>query len=142
MLLEKYFEKYPEDADKVVLSIKGGLHATEFRVDGSPENTRRTLNDSIAHLKGRKKIDLFEMGRVDKSVPLGTTLGVIEDEYVKTGKIGGVSLSEVTADIIQEAVKHAKIRGVEVELSMYVNSTNYILSTTLTSCFTGLIPTH
>jgi pyridoxine 4-dehydrogenase len=118
VLLEKYFEKYPNDAEKVVISIKGGLNPNTGRIDGAPENTRRTLDDSIAQLKGRKKIDMFEFGRVDKNVPLGTTLGVIEEEYVKTGKIGGVSLSEVTADVIHEAVKHTKILGVEVELSM------------------------
>ena len=35
-------------------------------------------------------------------------------------KLGGISLSEVSAETIHEAVKHTKIAAVEVELSMYV----------------------
>lgn len=48
-LLEKYFAKYPEDADKVVLSIKGGLK--DMHLDGSPENIRRSMDNCIKLLK-------------------------------------------------------------------------------------------
>ncbi|KAK3944211.1 NADP-dependent oxidoreductase domain-containing protein [Diplogelasinospora grovesii] len=119
VLLEKYFEKYPEDADKVVLSIKGGANPKTHQTDGSPENTRRSLNDSIAQLKGRGKIDLFEFGRRDPAHPLEETFGVIDKEYIQTGKIGGISLSEVRAETIHEAVKHTKVLAVEVELSLF-----------------------
>lgn len=37
---------------------------------------------------------------------------------IDTGKIGGISLSEVRAETIHEAVKHIKIVAVEVELSL------------------------
>jgi pyridoxine 4-dehydrogenase len=120
VLLERYFEKYPEDADKVVLSIKGGMNPDTHQLDGLPENTRRTLDNCIAQLKGRKKIDMFEFGRRDPNVPLEVTFGVVEREYVQTGKIGGIALSEVRAETIHEAVKHTKIVAAEVELSMYV----------------------
>ena len=118
VLLERYFEKYPEDADKIIISIKGGLNNETHQVDGSPKNTRRTLDDSIAQLKGRKKLDLFEFGRRDPNVPMETTFGVIDKEYVQTGKLGGISLSEVRAETIHEAVKYTKVLAVEVELSM------------------------
>ncbi|KAI1824879.1 putative aldo/keto reductase [Xylaria intraflava] len=119
VLLEKYFEKYPEDADKVVLSIKGGNNPETGRPDGSPENTRRTIDDCMKQLKGRKKIDMFEFARRDANVPLEVTFGVINKEYIETGKIGGISLSEVREETIHEAVKHAKILAVEVELSLF-----------------------
>ncbi|KAI2472085.1 putative aldo/keto reductase [Annulohypoxylon bovei var. microspora] len=119
VLLERYFAKYPEDADKVVLSIKGGVSPTGGVPDGSPENTRRTLDDSIAQLKGRKKIDIFEFARRDQRVPMKTTFEIIEKEYVQTGKIGGISLSECRAETIHEAVKIVKVVGVEVELSLF-----------------------
>ncbi|BCS24273.1 pyridoxine 4-dehydrogenase [Aspergillus puulaauensis] len=45
--------------------------------------------------------------------------GVIDKEYVQTGKIGGIVLSEVRAETIHEAVKYTKIMGVEVELSIF-----------------------
>ena len=123
VLLERYFEKYPEDAEKVVLSIKGGVNPATHKIDGTAENTRRTLDDSIAQLKGRKKIDLFEFARRDPNVPLEFTFGIIEKEYIQTGKIGGISLSEVRAETIHEAVKHTKVLAVEVELSLSVTAT-------------------
>ncbi|KAK6085726.1 pyridoxal reductase [Seiridium cupressi] len=119
VLLERYFEKYPEDADKVVLSIKGGMNPKTHGADGSPENTRRTINDSSAQLKGRKVIDLFEFARRDQNVPMETTFDTMNKEFVQTGKIGGVSLSEVRAETIHEAVKHIKVQAVEVELSLF-----------------------
>ncbi|KAK7992040.1 hypothetical protein PG988_000834 [Apiospora saccharicola] len=90
-LLDRYFAKYPEDAEKVVLSIKGG----------------------------RKKIDIFEYARRDHNTPLEVTFGVIDKEYVQTGKIGGISLSEVKASTVHEAVKITKIVACEVELSLF-----------------------
>ncbi|KAI1174583.1 putative aldo/keto reductase [Nemania sp. FL0916] len=119
VLLERYFEKYPEDADKVVLSIKGGNNPETGHSDGSPENTRRTIDDCMTQLKGRKRIDLFEFARRDPNVPLEVTFGVIEKEYIQAGKIGGISLSEVRAETIHEAVKYTKVMAVEVELSMF-----------------------
>lgn len=118
VLLERYFEKYPQDADDVIISIKGGLNPATHKLDASPENTRRTIDDSIAQLKGRKKIDLFEFARRDPAVPMEVAFGVIDKEYVQTGKIGGISLSEVRAETVHEAVKHTKVLAVEVELSL------------------------
>jgi len=82
VLLERYFEKYPEDADKVVISIKGGANPKTHQTDASPENTRRTLDDSIAQLKGRKKIDMFEFGRRDPAVPMEVAFRLIDKECV------------------------------------------------------------
>ncbi|KAK4110181.1 Aldo/keto reductase [Canariomyces notabilis] len=119
VLLERYFEKYPEDADKVVLSIKGGLNPATHQIDASPENTSRSINDSIAQLKGRKLMDLWEYGRRDKKVPLKDTFEYINKNFIETGKIGGISLSEVAASTIHEAVKYTKVLAVEVELSLF-----------------------
>ncbi|KAI0485202.1 voltage-gated shaker-like K+ channel, subunit [Xylariaceae sp. FL0804] len=118
VLLEEYFAKYPEDADKVVLSIKGGLDS-HFHPDGSPEGTRRTLDNCLAQLKGRKKLDMFEFARRDQNADMKVTFDVIQKEYIDTGKLGGISLSEVRAETIHEAVKHAKIVACEVELSLF-----------------------
>ena len=48
VLLERYLEKYPRDADNVIISIKGGLNPKTHKLDASAENTRRTIDDSIA----------------------------------------------------------------------------------------------
>mgnify|MGYP001587207714 CR=1 FL=1 len=56
---------------------------------------------------------------MDKNTPIETTLKVLDEEYVKTGKIGGIGLSEVSADTIERAVKVCKIVAVEVEVSLW-----------------------
>ncbi|KAI0125576.1 aldo/keto reductase [Xylariales sp. AK1849] len=118
-LLERYFEKYPEDANKVVLSIKGAGGPSGHHPSGSPEEVRRSLDNSINLLKGRKKIDIFECARRDPKTPLEVTFGVIDKEYVQTGKIGGISLSEVKASTVHEAAKITKIVACEIELSLF-----------------------
>ncbi|KAE8151970.1 NADP-dependent oxidoreductase domain-containing protein [Aspergillus avenaceus] len=119
VLLEQYLERYPEDADKIVLNIKGGVNPETHQADASPENTHRSLDGCIAQLKGRKKIDMFEFGRRDPAISLDVAFDLIDKEYVQTGKIGGIALSEVRAETIHEAVKTTKVVAVEAELSLF-----------------------
>ncbi|KAK0765679.1 hypothetical protein N5P37_001617 [Trichoderma harzianum] len=118
-LLKEYFTKYPEDADKITLIIKGGADLTTHKLDASPEGIRRSLDNIINQLGGTKKLDLFSCTRRDPNVPLEVTFGVIQKEYIDTGKLGAIALSECNADTIREAAKIAKIGTVEVELSMF-----------------------
>ncbi|KAL1610501.1 hypothetical protein SLS60_002170 [Paraconiothyrium brasiliense] len=118
-LLEQYFSKYPEDAEKVVLSIKGAAGPQGMTPDGSPDAVRASVDNCINLLKGRKKIDLFEPGRIDPDTPLEVTLNVLEKEYLQAGKIGGIGLSEVKAATIREAAKITKVASVEAELSLF-----------------------
>jgi pyridoxine 4-dehydrogenase len=117
-LLNEYFTKYPEDADKVVLSIKGGLVPGQMAPDGSREGVRRSIDECLRVLDGKKFLDLFECARVDKKVPIEDTISYIA-EYVKEGKLGGISLSEVSAKTIRRAHKVHPIAAVEVELSLW-----------------------
>jgi pyridoxine 4-dehydrogenase len=84
----------------------------------SPENVKRSVENSLKILDGKKSIDIFEPARIDKNVPLEVTLKALEG-YVKAGKIGGIALSEVGAATIQKAVKITKIVAIEVELSLW-----------------------
>lgn len=119
VLLERYFEKYPEDADKVVLSIKGAAGARlEKGADGSPEEIRRSMDATLSQLNGRKKIDIFECARRDPKVDLKVTFGELQ-KYIDAGKLGGISLSEVNAQTIHDAVKVTSVKAVEVELSLF-----------------------
>ncbi|KAI1180640.1 aldo/keto reductase [Nemania sp. FL0916] len=124
-LLAEYFEKYPEDADKVTLSIKGGMDLNTHKSDGSVEGTRRGIDRCLAQLKGRKKIDMFEFARRDQNADMKLSFETIQKEYIDTGKIGGISLSEVRAETIHEAVKVAKIVACEVELSLFATDVLY-----------------
>jgi pyridoxine 4-dehydrogenase len=117
-LLNEYFTKYPGDAEKVVLSIKGGLVPGTFKPDGSKEGVQRTLDECLKVLDGKKSLDLFEYARVDPNTPIKETIGYIA-EYVKAGKLGGISLSEVGAASIREAHSVHPIAAVEVEFSLW-----------------------
>ena len=135
-LLEKYFTKYPEDASKVVLSIKGGLDAT-MSPNGTAEGLKKSVDNCLALLNGKKKIDIFEMARVDKNVPLETSLKTL-DKFVKEGKIGGVGLSEVGAATIKKAAAITKISAVEVELSLF--TTDVLTNGVAAACAEHNIP--
>jgi pyridoxine 4-dehydrogenase len=117
-LLNEYFTKYPEDANKVVLSIKGGIVPGQLRPDGSEAGVKRSIDECLKVLDGKKFLDLFECARVDLNVPIEDTIGYIA-EYVKAGKLGGISLSEVGAKSIRRAHAVHPISAVEVEFSLY-----------------------
>ncbi|KAF2031943.1 Aldo/keto reductase [Setomelanomma holmii] len=117
-LLNEYFTKYPEDAEKVVLSIKGGIIPGQMKPDGSKAGVQRSIDECLRQLDGKKFLDLFECARVDLSVPIEETVSYIAD-YVKAGKLGGISLSEVGAKSIRKAHAVHPISAVEVEFSLW-----------------------
>lgn len=119
-ILKAYFEKYPEDKGKVVISIKGGTNPATHNPDASPDNIKKEI-DYCLEMLGDTKLDIFEAARVDPKVPIEETVKAIQ-EYVDAGKVGGVALSEVSAESIRRAAKAiapAKIAAVEVELSLF-----------------------
>ncbi len=116
-LLNRYFTKYPEDADKVVLSIKGGNAPDKLAPDSSAKNIRRSIDECLKILDGKKFLDVFEAARQDSNTPVKETLGTIA-QYVKEKKVGGIGLSESTAEEIKKASDLHPIAAVEVELSL------------------------
>lgn len=117
-LLKYYFTTYPEDAPKVILSIKGAYDAATHTPTGSPAALRQSVEDALAILDGCKSIDVFEMARVDPTVPIEESVGALA-ALVQEGKIGGVGLSEVGAKSIRAAAKVTRIAAVEIELSLF-----------------------
>lgn len=118
-LLAAYFKKYPADAEKVVLSVKGAFDIRTMQPDGSPESIKRSIDKILQDLDGTKKIDIFECARVDPNTPLEVSLRFLNDEYVKKGIIGGIALSEVGEASIRQAAKITQISSVEIELSLW-----------------------
>lgn len=121
-LLKAYFTKYPEDASKVVLCIKGGVNVQKLIPDASYEFLTASVDKCNDILGGVKKIDQFEPARRD---PNHTPTQIIQNlaRIEKEGKIGGISLSEVGEKTIREAAKAAeelgtKVSSVEVEFSL------------------------
>lgn len=116
-LLAKYFTKYPEHAKNIVLSIKGGMDE-QMRPDGTREGVRRSVDNVIRTLDGKKTLDIFECARVDRNTPIETTIAALA-EYIQDGTLKGISLSEVKAETIRRAHKVHPITCVEVELSLW-----------------------
>lgn len=130
-LLNAYFTKYPEDVDKVVLSIKGGLEPGSMNKPvGDKVGVTRSIENCLKVLDGIKKIDIFECARVDPNVPIEETIGYLA-EFVKDGKIGGIGLSETAATTIRRAASVHPIAAVEVEYSLFSTDirTNEVAST-------------
>lgn len=131
-MMASYFHKYPEDAAKVVLSVKGAFAFGPMVGDGRPEAIKASIDKILHDLDGTKSIDIFEMARVDPNTPLEVSLKYLEEEYVKKGIIRGIALSEVSAETIRKAAKITTIVAVEVELSLW--STHVLENGVATAC--------
>ena len=103
-LVARFFEKYPEYADRTFLSVKGGLVPNRLAVDGSRENIRRSVDDIIKALRGTKKLDLFQPARRDPKYEIEQYAEVL-NEMLEEGKFDYVGLSEVRAETIRRAHK-------------------------------------
>ncbi|KAL3478137.1 NADP-dependent oxidoreductase domain-containing protein [Aspergillus californicus] len=136
-LLNYYFTQYPEDADKVVLSIKGAYSSLTYTPTGTPEGIRASVDEALRILDGVKKIDIFECARVDPEVPIETSIAAL-GELVKEGKIGGIGLSEVSAATIRRAHAVHPIASAEIELSLF--TTDPIENGILDACHELNIP--
>ena len=103
-LVARFFEKYPEYAERTFLSVKGGLRSQKLEVDGSRENLRRSVDDILKALRGTKKLDLFEPARRDSNYEIEHYAEVL-NEMVKEGKFDYIGLSEVAAETVRRAHK-------------------------------------
>ncbi|SCN95358.1 probable pyridoxine 4-dehydrogenase [Fusarium fujikuroi] len=117
-LMRRYLEKYPEDADRIVLTIKGGMGPNYVPL-GTKENIRRSIDDCLETLGPVGRIASFEIGRKDPNVDYEEDTLTAISEYVKDGKIDGISCSELNANTLRSAVKKFKITALEIELSLF-----------------------
>ncbi|KAK5118651.1 hypothetical protein LTR85_008116 [Meristemomyces frigidus] len=117
-LLNAYFTKYPKDAEKVVISVKGCFSFKDRKPANDADGVRASIENCLSVLDGKCSIDLFQASRGDPGVPIEVTVRAIA-EYVKTGKVGSIGLSECSAATIRKAVAVHPIAAVEVELSLF-----------------------
>ncbi|KAJ2660710.1 hypothetical protein IWW48_002807 [Coemansia sp. RSA 1200] len=116
--------------DKVFLTTKFGVEFREpeddppkaffnyiIRHNGKRDFVRKSLDEALERL-GTDYIDMFIIGRIDRSTPLEETIGAMA-ELVNEGKIRNIGISECTADDLRLAYKVHPIAAVEVEYSMW-----------------------
>lgn len=116
-LLRRYFDKYPEDAPKVFLSVKGGMNPKILAPDGTAEAIATTVNHVKEILGDAKKFDMFTLARVG-NVPIEESVKAI-DAHIKNGDFDSYCLSEVAAQTIRRAHKIRPVDAVEIEVSLW-----------------------
>ncbi|EMD39945.1 hypothetical protein CERSUDRAFT_112185 [Gelatoporia subvermispora B] len=129
-LIARFFEKYPEYADRAFLSIKGGNRAGGSGIDCSAENLRRSVDQILTALRGTKRLDLFEPARIDPAVSVEDmmqTLAQLREE----GKFDYTGLSECRAETLRRAHAVHPIAVAEIEVSpfTYEDETKKVIGT-------------
>jgi len=114
-------EAFHDRREKAFIATKFGpkynLETGERRVDGSPENAKRALEQSLRFLK-TDHVDLWYLHRRDFSRPIEETVGAMA-EAVKEGKVRNIGLSEVTAETLRAAHKVHPIAALQSEFSIF-----------------------
>ncbi len=103
-LVARFFEKYPEYADRTFLSVKGGMVPGGLIPDGSRESLRRSVDTILKVLRGTKRLDLFQPARRDPNYEIEHYAEVL-NEMVQEGKFDYIGLSEVRAETVRRAHK-------------------------------------
>lgn len=101
-------------ADGVVIATKAGLTRQGpgiWTPVGRPEYLRQQAELSLRHL-GLECIDLFQLHRIDRAVPLADQVGELA-ALQQEGKIRHIGLSEVGVAQLKEAGKTAEIVSVQ-----------------------------
>ncbi|MBS0661019.1 MAG: aldo/keto reductase [Verrucomicrobia bacterium] len=115
-LLAEALHPYP---DGLVIATKGGLTRPgpdQWRPDGRPEYLRACVEGSLRRLKV-DCLDLYQLHRIDRRVPLEDSLGALRDLQLQ-GKIRHLGLSEVDEREIEQASRIAPIVSVQNEYNL------------------------
>ena len=113
-------EALSDARDQAVIATKFGILSPPVgtkRLDGSPENARRTCEQSLKRLR-TEKIDLYYLHRVDPEVPIERSMEAMA-MLVDEGMVGHIGLSEVSAEQIRRAHSVHRITAIQSEYSLW-----------------------
>ena len=106
---------------EVILATKCGIQAAKVGfpsgLDGSPDEIRRSCDESLKRLKV-DVIDLFYLHRVDPKTPIEDSVGSMA-ELVQAGKVRYLGLSEAAPATIRRAYKVHPISALQSEYSLW-----------------------
>lgn len=114
---------------RIVLASKCGMTGVEGKrvIDGRPETLKRTCLESLRRLR-TDRIDLYYLHRWDKRVPIEESIGALAD-LVRSGSIGAIGLSEVSAATLRRAHAVHPIAAVQSEYSLWTRASDSVLQT-------------
>jgi aryl-alcohol dehydrogenase-like predicted oxidoreductase len=102
--------------EDVVVATKFGSRLGEQRRGARSEYVHRAVEDSLRRL-GTDRIDLYQLHTPDFDVPIGETLGAL-DELVRAGKVREVGCSNFSVEQLrkaEEATREGAARFVSVQ---------------------------
>ena len=111
LLIAEALYPYPKG---LVIATKGGNTRPgpgQWVQDGRPEYLSQAVDKSLKRLK-LERIDLWQLHRIDRKVPVEESLGAIKKAQ-DAGKIRHVGLSEVTVAEIEQAKKVVPIVSIQ-----------------------------
>ena len=115
-------EAFRDRRDQVFIATKfGPIRDSETGaftgIDGSRENCRRAVEDSLERLQ-TDVIDLYYLHRVDPNTPIEVTVEAMA-ELVAEGKVRALGLSEASGETIRRAAAIHPIAAVQSEYSIF-----------------------
>lgn len=112
---------------RIVLASKCGMTGVDGKrvIDGRPETLKRTCLESLRRLR-TERIDLYYLHRWDKRVPIEESMGALAD-LARSGAIGAIGLSEVSADTLRRAHAVHPIAAVQSEYSLWTRAPAAVL---------------
>jgi pyridoxine 4-dehydrogenase len=111
LLIAEALHPYPKG---LVIATKGGLTRPgpgQWVPNGRPEYLSQCVDKSLKRLK-LERIDLYQLHRIDKNVPVEESLGALKAAQ-DAGKIRHVGLSEVSVKEIEQAKKVLPIVSIQ-----------------------------
>jgi pyridoxine 4-dehydrogenase len=111
LLIAEALYPYPKG---LIIATKGGQTRPgpgQWLQDGRPEYLAQAVDKSLKRLK-LERIDLYQLHRIDRKVPVEETLGALKAAQ-DAGKIRHVGLSEVTVAEIEQAKKVMPIVSIQ-----------------------------
>src|SRR5437773_1653752 len=111
LLIAEALYPYPKG---LIIATKGGQTRPgpgQWMQDGRPEYLAQAVDKSLKRLK-LERIDLYQLHRIDRKVPVEETLGALKAAQ-DAGKIRHVGLSEVTVAEIEQAKKIMPIVSIQ-----------------------------
>jgi len=134
-LIAEALHPYPEG---LVIATKGGL-GNGNHPDGRPERLRADCESSLRRLR-LDTIELWQLHRIDPTVPLEEQLGAIR-ELRDEGKIRFVGVSEVSVDELRRARELVEIATVQNRFNYANQSADEVLRTCEAEAI-GFMPWH